>query len=290
MNVKKSRDSRTYWSDWIVMSEEFVRLHHRPDSCRWLDDSGDPRMTREFQEWFDGLRAQDERFSGHFYHFEAILPSHWGLIAGGGPGHNQRQLQHQDCHLVNADVSLKTLILARTFSQGQSKARLYHVCADVQRLPFKDKAFDFGMSMGVIHHVPDPDAAFREVSRCLKSGAEFRMGLYLRNILLHPIMFPLTRWALQLTGFKLPGRDFSKARTPEEFVRIYDGDENPIGIADTREGWIRRLRHDFTVMRAEKRIFPYRVLGRMASMPAPVLRIVEWLGGYMCCLWLRNKA
>lgn len=269
------------------MSEEFIRRHHRPESCHWLDDSGDPRMTREFQEWFDGLRAQDERFSRHFYSMGAVRG--WGLIAGGGPGHNQRQLQHMDCHLVNADISLKTLKLARAFSQGQSKARIHHVCADVQRLPFIDKAFDFGLSMGVIHHVPDVDSAFREVARCVRPGGDVRMGLYLRNILLHSWVFPLTLRLLKLTGFKLPGRDFSKALSPEDFVRIYDGDNNPIGIADTREGWSRRLRHDFVVERAEKRIFPYRVLGRLAMMPSPLLRVVEWMGGYMCCLWLRRR-
>lgn len=269
------------------MSEEFVRRHHRPGASTALDDSGDPLMTLEYRDWFDNLRRQDEKFSMHFYDLD-IPQGGWGLVAGGGPGHNQRQMQHKSCHLVNADISHKALRLARAFSRDAAVATLHHVCADVQRLPFKDGVFDAALSMGVLHHVPDIDAAFSEVSRCCKVGADVRLGLYIRNILLHPWVFPLTQRLLASTGFKLPGRDFSKAKSPDDFVRIYDGDSNPIGVADTTRGWIRRLRAHFKIKRAEQRIFPYRALGRFSRLPDPCLRLVERLGGYMCCLWMHK--
>src|SRR3989442_516857 len=49
--------------------------------------------------------------------------------------------------------------------------------ADIFALPFKDGTFDLGYSIGVLHHTPDPAAAFRRLAAAVKHGG--RMAVYL---------------------------------------------------------------------------------------------------------------
>lgn len=44
------------------------------------------------------------------------------------------------------------------------------VCADAEALPFEDKSFDFVITKDVLEHVPDIQAACREISRVGKQG------------------------------------------------------------------------------------------------------------------------
>ncbi|HEY7722167.1 MAG TPA: class I SAM-dependent methyltransferase [Pedococcus sp.] len=45
--------------------------------------------------------------------------------------------------------------------------------ADAERIPYDDDTFDVVVGHAVIHHVPDVEAAFREVLRVLKPGGRF---------------------------------------------------------------------------------------------------------------------
>ena len=48
----------------------------------------------------------------------------------------------------------------------------------VESLPFKDNSLDFAYSLGVLHHVPDINVAFTDISKKLKKGAPFLIYLY----------------------------------------------------------------------------------------------------------------
>lgn len=45
--------------------------------------------------------------------------------------------------------------------------------ADATSLPFADRDFDAAFEMGMLHHIPDWQAALREIARVLKPGAVF---------------------------------------------------------------------------------------------------------------------
>ena len=45
--------------------------------------------------------------------------------------------------------------------------------ADAERIPYDDNTFDVVVGHAVIHHIPDVEAAFREVLRVLKPGGRF---------------------------------------------------------------------------------------------------------------------
>jgi len=52
------------------------------------------------------------------------------------------------------------------------------VQADLHRPPFAIESFDFIYSIGVLHHLPDPEAAFQNLLHYLKPGGEIQIYLY----------------------------------------------------------------------------------------------------------------
>jgi SAM-dependent methyltransferase len=52
--------------------------------------------------------------------------------------------------------------------------------ADVFALPFRDNTFDLAYSIGVLHHTPDPPAAFAAVARAVAPGGKIAIYVYAR--------------------------------------------------------------------------------------------------------------
>ena len=55
---------------------------------------------------------------------------------------------------------------------------VYVAQADIHHLPFEPESFDLIYSIGVLHHLPDPEAAFRNLLRYLKPGGWIHIYLY----------------------------------------------------------------------------------------------------------------
>ena len=93
------------------------------------------------------------------------------------------------------------------------------------------------VSEGVIHHTPDPLACIGEIYRVLQPGGTAAVSVYYRGLpLRYPALFRVTQRAMPILGVSLSGRQCStmaRAPSPEDFVRQYDGAENPIGWAYT---------------------------------------------------------
>jgi SAM-dependent methyltransferase len=47
--------------------------------------------------------------------------------------------------------------------------------------PFKPGVFDFGYSIGVLQHTPDPPGGLRTIIECVKRGGEFSFSIYARR-------------------------------------------------------------------------------------------------------------
>jgi ubiquinone/menaquinone biosynthesis C-methylase UbiE len=77
-------------------------------------------------------------------------------------------------HLV--DASSQALAVARANLVQQTNVFFHE--ASVDALPFPDNSLDFAYSLGVLHHVPDTQAAILSVSRKLKPGAPLLVYLY----------------------------------------------------------------------------------------------------------------
>ncbi|MGI9145249.1 MAG: methyltransferase domain-containing protein [Chloroflexota bacterium] len=57
-------------------------------------------------------------------------------------------------------------------------AGVHFLQADIFRLPLADNTFDLIMSLGVLHHTPDPRKAFSSLPRVLKPGGRLTITVY----------------------------------------------------------------------------------------------------------------
>ena len=64
-------------------------------------------------------------------------------------------------------------------ARRNTQSRNVHVVqADLNNPPFALESFDFIYSIGVLHHLPNPEAAFQNLLRFLKPGGEVQIYLY----------------------------------------------------------------------------------------------------------------
>jgi len=53
--------------------------------------------------------------------------------------------------------------------------------ADIYQLPFKKEIFDYAFSIGVLHHLPNPERGFRAIIPFIKSGGTYSIWVYGRK-------------------------------------------------------------------------------------------------------------
>ncbi len=66
--------------------------------------------------------------------------------------------------------------IARWRTKHLQKANI--IQANILRLPFKEKIFDYVWSLGVIHHTPDPRLAFKSLAGIVKTGGHLDIWVY----------------------------------------------------------------------------------------------------------------
>jgi SAM-dependent methyltransferase len=64
------------------------------------------------------------------------------------------------------------------FENLRDRDGVYFVQADIFRLPFRPETFDFVYSWGVLHHTPDPPAAFRNLPPLVRPGGKLMTMVY----------------------------------------------------------------------------------------------------------------
>ncbi|HTR81892.1 MAG TPA: class I SAM-dependent methyltransferase [Bacteroidota bacterium] len=100
--------------------------------------------------------------------------------------------------------------------------------SDAEHLPFNDGSFDVVYSFGVLHHTPNTQKAIDEVYRVLKPGGKIIIMLYHKNSLHVWLGIPLFTFWKFLQSKK---SSLSRPTLLEDWVRVYDGGENPLGKA-----------------------------------------------------------
>jgi SAM-dependent methyltransferase len=133
--------------------------------------------SRFQQEKLSDSEAQ-ALFDAYFAEFpwQALPPDAVGFDAGCGSGRWAR--------LVAPSVGLLHCIDASEAALAVAQRRVGHLpncefhLASVADPPFPPSSMDFGYSLGVLHHVPDPLDAMRACVRLLKPGAPFLVYMY----------------------------------------------------------------------------------------------------------------
>ena len=145
----------------------------------------DDRVVADFgSEWtrFPNSRLDEVEMAAMFQDYAAIFP--WsdlpsgavGFDAGCGSGRWARFFAPRVGHLHCVDASAEALEVARQNLVDRRNVSFHH--GDLTTMPLEPGSCDFGYSLGVLHHVPDTEAATRACVDRLKPGAPFLVYLY----------------------------------------------------------------------------------------------------------------
>ena len=103
------------------------------------------------------------------------------------------------------------------------------------------------------------------------------MTLYRKGLLHRRSVFWLVRLLVGALHMKHPGADMSRnATTVDDFIRQYDGAENPIGVGHSNHEWKRLLTSvGFQYVSHEVHFFPVRFLGVKGMVPTAAHRFLD---------------
>ena len=152
--VRASSSSDDYADAFALEWNEFRTAH--------LDSyTGLTRLDAEFRSFLD---FPIERLEGKLV-----------LDAGCGLGRFSEIVLNYGGHVVAVDMS--GAIDAARANLG-ARENIHFVQADVFRLPFRPETFDMAYSTGVLHHTPDPPAAFACLPPFVKPGGRVMTMVY----------------------------------------------------------------------------------------------------------------
>jgi len=145
----------------------------------------DPVVVESFgKEWskFNQGEVDPAELRAIFDTYFAIFP--WDALPAGAEGFDLGCGSGRWAYYVSSrvgrlhciDPSPEALNIARRNLSPIENCEFH--CASVEAIPFPDGSFDFGYSVGVLHHVPDPQKGVAECTRKLKPGAPFLIYLY----------------------------------------------------------------------------------------------------------------
>lgn len=152
--MSRNRDDKTvegFGEEWAAF-----------DQCGLVGD--------EFESWFNAYFA--------IFPFDRLPRDAEGFDLGCGSGRWAAGVADKVGTLHCIDPAEKALDVARR-SLSDRRNILFHL-ASVDELPLEPGSQDFGYSLGVLHHVPDTQAALRNATQLLKPGAPFLLYLYYR--------------------------------------------------------------------------------------------------------------
>lgn len=97
------------------------------------------------------------------------------LDAGCGLGRFSEIVLNHGGKVVAVDLSGA---IDAAFENLSSRDNIHFVQADIFRLPFRPATFDMVYSWGVLHHTPDPPAAFAQLPPLVRSGGKVMTMVY----------------------------------------------------------------------------------------------------------------
>src|SRR5215510_3070588 len=99
------------------------------------------------------------------------------LDAGCGSGRHAYYAAENGAEVWAIDIGSAVEIAKRNTRRYDN---VFVAQADIHHLPFEPESFDLIYSIGVLHHMPDPEAAFHNLLRYLKPGGWIHVYLYWR--------------------------------------------------------------------------------------------------------------
>lgn len=142
----------------------------------------DEEVVKSFgEEWSKFYEFSDSDIENlgkmYFDIIEEKMLSHktYSIDIGCGTGRWTQFLLKKIGFMEAVDPS-DAIFAADKLLEGKENVRLTK--ATIDELPFDDETFDFGMSIGVLHHIPDTQKAMKDCIKKIKIGGYFYTYLY----------------------------------------------------------------------------------------------------------------
>jgi SAM-dependent methyltransferase/uncharacterized protein YbaR (Trm112 family) len=97
------------------------------------------------------------------------------LDVGCAQGRSARGMAQPGVHVIGFDISKQLVRQAYQNFERHPAAGTWNdfLVGDGSHFPFRSGVFDYALVYGVLHHLPDPAVACREIARVLKSGGTY---------------------------------------------------------------------------------------------------------------------
>ena len=124
------------------------------------------------------LRARAER-SEFARLIDRAIPGDARVVEiGCGTGQMSLYLARADRVVIGADLTRASLRLAAEAARRFALNQVQFIETDLHNAGLREDAFDVVYSSGVLHHTPDPSAAFRRIVRLARPGGMIVLGVY----------------------------------------------------------------------------------------------------------------
>lgn len=162
---------------------DFLARHGLSDAGAASSDETRAKLaTRESFgfEWTHFAEMLPEWEKNARFYFEPLGERGLGgalVFEGGcGKGRHTYHALRQGARIVAVDFS-RAVDVAQANCRDVAGERLF-VQADLMALPFSPSTFDVAFSLGVLHHLPDPEEGFRRLAALVKPGGRVLIYVY----------------------------------------------------------------------------------------------------------------
>lgn len=218
--------------------------------------------TAEYFRTFDAMREEDgcePYWLSEKIHGYSNSSSLKVLDIGCGNGYVLAQYARFGADVTGVDLTSTAIELSRKrFEIAGLNGKFVEI--DGQSLPFPDEHFDIVCSMGVLHHISDPNPMVSEMFRVMKPGGRLIVMLYHRHSWKNLVLLRLRR----LFDPKFRGKSHQEA------LNMNDGDECPLALVYSRRE-AGALFNQF----AERRFFLTLLSWKQFLMFPPLVRFAE---------------
>jgi len=270
--------------DIPLLYPDFYHAHYqsadqRHDEKKPSDESIEQETKERFgYEWTYFSEYECENFEEFIEPLpKGFMQGKLGLDVGCGAGRHVYQASKLGAEMLAIDLSQA---VDAAYRNNRDNPRGHIVQADLYHLPFRPGTFDFIYSLGVLHHLPQPEEGYRRIIPLLKPGGAFFAWLYayaLRKVALEGLRFVAQRlsndnirrfawlcnlvdYGIVVNAYKLlrviPGIGALVERLTPSRVREYAGHGYQVSYTDwydrlsapvtnyykqgTMEGWLQR--------------------------------------------------
>lgn len=148
---------------------ESVIDRQKEEQARFFNESVDAYQTMIDSPFW---RAVDKTVLGCWRH--ELQPRSIILDIGCGDGRGSLPMAREDITVIGVDISKGMVRKAIDCAEKEGRGNpLFYFVADAENLPFRNDAFDVCIGYGMLHHLPQPGNALREISRVLKPSGRF---------------------------------------------------------------------------------------------------------------------